>query len=202
MRTELLSTLIALLVLGLCLAARADSGLASAPTVADVRIQSLKPYTYAFVSTQTTLNKLQDAIGQLMPVLDAAIDAGKLRVMGPAVFTYHGASEDRDKTFTLDIGVIVKDGTVAPDGIQMTTVGPLHCATLIYSGPTSQLGAAYGKLYGEIARRGLQPTDVSREVYLYWEGQESDNNLIQIQADLPAAGEAAGGVPAGAGTGN
>src|ERR1700677_2996079 len=132
MRFELLTTLMAMLVLGLFVAARADSGLGSAPTVADVRIQSLKPYTYAFVSTQTTINKLQDAIARLMPALEAAIDAGKLPVVGPGVFTYHGASEDRDKTFTLDIGVMVKDGTVAPEGIQVTTVGPLHCATLIY----------------------------------------------------------------------
>ena len=196
MRVELLATLIAMLVLGLFVAVRGDSGLASSPTVADVRIQSLKPYTYAFVSTQTTLNKLQDAIAQLMPPLDAAIDAGKLHVVGPVIFTYHGASEDRDKTFTLDIGLIVKDGTVAPAGIQVTTVGPLHCATLICSGPTSRLGPAYGKLYGEIGRRGLEPTDISREVYLYWEGQESDNNLIQIQADL------AGAAVAPAGTGN
>ena len=57
------------------------------------------------------------------------------------------------------------------------------------------LGAAYGKLYGEIARRGLQPTDVSREVYLYWEDQGSDNNVIQIQADLgPSAGQSSGGL--------
>jgi hypothetical protein len=61
----------------------------------------------------------------------------------------------------------------------------------------TQLSAAYGKLYGEIARRGLQPTDVSREVYLYWEGRESDNNLIQIQADLTPSP-----APAGGGTGN
>jgi effector-binding domain-containing protein len=197
MRFELLATLLAMLVLGLFAATRADSGLASTPTVADVRIQSLKGYTYAFVSTQTTLNKLKDTIAQQMPLLEAAIDAGKLRVVGPGVFTYHGASEDPDKTFTLDIGVIVKDGTVAPDGIQVTTVGPLHCATFIYSGPVSGLGAAYGKLYGEIGRRGLQPTDVSREVYLYWEGQDSENNLVQIQADL-----AASAAPAGGGAGN
>jgi predicted transcriptional regulator YdeE len=183
-----------MLVLSLLAVARADSVSGNAASVADVRIQNLKPYTYAFVSTQTSLNKFQDAIGQLVPRLDAAVDAGKLHVTGPVVFTYHGASEDREKTFTLDIGVIVRDGAVAPDGIQVTTVGPLHCATFICSGPASKLGNAFGTLYGEIGRRGLQPTDICREVYLYWEGRDSDNNLVQLQADLaPSA------APTGAG---
>jgi effector-binding domain-containing protein len=156
----------------------------SAGTLGDVRIQTLKPYTYAYVSTQTTLNKILDAVDALMPKIDAAIDAGKLRAIGPVVFTYHGATGEPDKTFTLDIGVIVKDGTPKPDGIQMITVGPSSCATVIYAGPVSRIGQAYGKLYGEIGRRGLQPADVSREAYLYWEGRESANNLIQLQAEL------------------
>jgi effector-binding domain-containing protein len=183
------------LVLMLGVDGRADSmpdTRPSAVTLGDVRIQTLKPYSYAFVSTQTTLNKILDAVDALMPKIDAAIDAGKLRAIGPVVFTYHGATEDRDKTFTLDIGVIVKDGTPKPDGIEIITVGPSSCATVIYAGPISQIGQAYGKLfgqasgklYGEIGRRGLQPTDVSREVYLYWEGAESANNLIQVQAEL------------------
>jgi len=175
------------LVLSLGVEGRADptpDTRPSAGTLGDVRIQTLKPYTYAFVSTQTTLNKILDTVDALMPKIDAAIDAGKLRAIGPVVFTYHGATGERDKEFTLDIGVIVKDGTPKPDGIQVITVGPSSCATVIYAGPISQIGQAYGKLYGEIGRRALQPTDICREVYLYWEGAESANNLIQVQAEL------------------
>jgi effector-binding domain-containing protein len=166
---------------------RADPSPATPPpagTVSDVRVQDLKSYTYAYVSTQTTLNKLQDAIAQLMPRIDAAVDSGALRPMGPCVFTYHGASADRDKQFTLDIGMIVKDGSTKPDGIQLIKVAPPHCATVIFTGPGSQLPQAYGKLYGEIGRRGLQPTDICREVYFYWESLDSVNNVIQVQADL------------------
>jgi effector-binding domain-containing protein len=156
-------------------------------SVSDMRLQDLKDYSYAFVSTQTTLNNLQDAIAQLMPKIDAAVDSGALRVMGPYVFTYHGASQDRSKQFTLDIGVIVKDGNAKPGGIQLIKVGPLHCATVVYSGPAAQLPQAYGKLYDEINRRGLQPTDICREVYFYWEGPNSVNNVIQLQAGLSPA---------------
>jgi effector-binding domain-containing protein len=181
-----------LLILAMILLGWQSMGLADpTSTVSDVRVQTLKPYSYAFVSTQTTLNKLQDAIGQLMPKIDAAVGAGKLRPRGPYVFTYHGVTSDRDKPFTLDIGIMVSDGTTAPDGIQLIKVGPLHCATVIYSGSAREVGQSYGKLYGEINRRGLQPTDISREVYLYWEDADSENNLIQIQAELSAPAAAA-----------
>jgi DNA gyrase inhibitor GyrI len=174
----------AMVLTGMTFQSKAQADPQASATVGDVRLQDLKAFTYAFVSTQTSLNKLQDAIAQLLPRIDAAVDSGALRPMGPVVFTYHGASQDPNKPFTLDIGIIVKDGNAKPDGIQLTKVQPPHCATVVYTGPAAQLGQAYGKLYGEIGRRGLQPTDVCREVYFYWEGPDSVNNVIQVQADL------------------
>lgn len=162
----------------------ADAPAPASPTVSDLRMQNLKGYTYAFVSGQTSLAKIQDAIALLMPKVDAAVDSGALRPVGPYVFTYHGASADPNKQFTLDIGVIVKDPAAKPAGIQIAKIAPLYCASVIFTGPPTQLGQAYGKLYGELARRGLQPTDISREFYLYWEGPDSMNNIIQVQADL------------------
>ena len=113
-----------------------------ASSVTDVRIQDLKDYSYAFVSTQTTLNKLQDAIALLMPRIDAAVDSGALRVMGSYVFTYHGASQDPNKQFTLDIGVIVKDTNAKPDGIQLMKVGPpaLRDSRLLRPGNRNRAG--------------------------------------------------------------
>lgn len=168
------------------LAVRADAQATTQPvlpSVADVQIESLRPYRYAFVSKQTMLAKLQDAIAVLMPRIDAAIGAG-LHPTGPVVFTYHGATADQNLPFILDIGVTVRADAPAPAGVTLKTVRSTRCATLLYMGPTSGLPQADGKLYGEIGRRGLQPTDVSREMYLYWEGPDSPNNLIQIQAEL------------------
>jgi effector-binding domain-containing protein len=158
----------------------------SSPSTTDMRVQSLKGYTYAFVSTDTTLNTLQDAIGVLIPKLESAMDAGQLRVEGPAVFTYHSATMDRDKKFTLDVGIIVKDGSTAPPGFTIAVVPAATNATVLYTGNVQGMPPAYGKLYGEMARQGLQPTDVSREVYLYWEGTESPNNVVQLRAELAA----------------
>jgi hypothetical protein len=69
-------------------------------------------------------------------------------------------------------------------GVDLVKVPAPHCATLLYTGSVAGLGDAFGKLYGDIGRQGLEATDVCREVYLYWEGRESPNNIIQIQAEL------------------
>jgi effector-binding domain-containing protein len=180
-----LSLLALALTLTLNPPAHADAPAAPAENdVADVRVQSLNGYNYAYVSTQSTINKVPDAVAQLLPKLDAAIDSGALHAKGPVVFTYHGATMDPNKPFILDIGIIVSDKDTAPAGIQMVKVPPLHCGTVIFTGAISKIGEAYGKLYGEIAKRGLQPTDICREVYLYWEGPDSVNNVVQVQAEL------------------
>ena len=179
----------ALFVLLTALSARGDAPPTgqAASSIGDVRIQNLKGYTYAYVSTQTTLNKIQDAISLLMPKMDAAIDSGALWPIGPVVFTYHGVTGQQGKPFTLDIGIIIKDKGTKPDGFTIEQVAPEQCATLLYTGLMAQIGQAYGKLFGELGKRGLQATDVTREVYLYWEGMDSENNIVQIQAALPNA---------------
>jgi effector-binding domain-containing protein len=157
-------------------------------SIGDVQVQDLKGYSYAFISSQANLEHLIEIINTLIPQLNGAIDAGTLHARGPGVFTYHGASMDRQKWFTLDIGIMVVDGSQAPAGFGVRQVPNLHCATVLYTGSTEHLPAAYEKLFSEVGKRGLEPTDVTREVYLYWEGRESPNNVIQLQVDLAPGG--------------
>ena len=169
--------------------ALADSGTTSRPAddepvMGEVRIQSLKGYTYAFVSTRTTLRKLLETIDTLMPAIDKAVDAGQLRPEGPMVFNYHGATGDPDQEFTLGIGITVQAGAKPPAGIEVIQVPARKCATLLYTGSALQLPNAYGKLFGGIGQMGLKPTDVCREVYLYWEDRASVNNIVLLEADL------------------
>jgi effector-binding domain-containing protein len=157
-------------------------------SIGDVKVQTLKGYSYAYMSTQTTLNKIKDAVAELIPKLDAAIDSGALRPEGPVIFTFHGVTGQPDKPFTLDVGIVIKDKGTKPDGFTVVNVGAEQCATVLYTGPIENIGPAYGKLFGQIAQKGLQASDVTREVYLYWEGDQSENNIVQVQAVLSAPG--------------
>jgi predicted transcriptional regulator YdeE len=186
------TTLISIVgLLGIVLmGARGDAapGAPSSSTVGDVRVQTLKGYTYTYLSTKTSLRKIKEAIGQMMPKLVGAIDAGKIHPTGNVIFTYHGVTGDQDKPFTLDIGIVTKDGATNPDGFTTDKVGSEQCATVIYSGPVDGIGQAYGKLFAQLGQKGLQATDVTREMYLYWEDDGSENNIIQVQAVLSASG--------------
>jgi predicted transcriptional regulator YdeE len=167
---------------------RAAPGGAQNFTIGDMRVQTLKGYTYTYLSKQTTLKKIKETVGELMPKLVGAIDSGRIHPAGPVIFTYHGVTGQQDKPFTLDIGIMNKEGATNPDGFTTDKVAAEQCATVIYSGTVDNIGQAYGKLFGQLGQKGLQATDVTREVYLYWEDDNSENNIMQVQAVLSASG--------------
>lgn len=54
-------------------------------------------------------------------------------------------------------------------------------ATAYYTGSVKHMGQAAGKLYEIMMANNLRPTNQYREIYLYWEGPESPNNVVEIQ---------------------
>ena len=61
---------------------------------------------------------------------------------------------------------------------------PIRCASALFSGPIAQIGVAYSQIFPSIIQQGLTPSDEVREMHLYWEGAESRNNVVMIQAVL------------------
>ena len=59
-----------------------------------------------------------------------------------------------------------------------------QCATILYVGPATHIGDAWQALYRSVRDEGLTPTDEERELYLYWEGVESPNNIVQVQLGI------------------
>jgi effector-binding domain-containing protein len=152
--------------------------------IGEVDLQTVAPFTYAFVRSQTTLTDLHKTIGELVPKIEDAISHGVVHPSGAMVFTYNGATGEPDKKFDLRVGVYIDRKVEAGSGIETSDEPALKCATLVYRGSLAHLKEAFAKLYQEIGARGLTPTDVSREIYLYWEGPDSPNNVIQLQAEL------------------
>jgi predicted transcriptional regulator YdeE len=157
-------------------------------TVSDMRVQTLKGFTYTYLSQKTSLKKIKETISEMMPKLVGAIEAGKIHPTGPVIFTYHGVTGEQDKPFTLDIGIMNKEGATNPDGFKTDKVGAEQCATVLYTGPVDGVGQAYGKLFSDLGQKGLQATDVTREAYLFWEDDGSENNIVQVRAVLSASG--------------
>ncbi|HEY8668397.1 MAG TPA: hypothetical protein VIL86_17230 [Tepidisphaeraceae bacterium] len=51
----------------------------------------------------------------------------------------------------------------------------------LYSGAMAHISETYEKLMPQIFAAKLTPAETVREVYMYWEGPESPNNVVQIQ---------------------
>jgi effector-binding domain-containing protein len=152
-----------------------------AAQVGEARVRTLPAITYFHRSVDATLNTLTDRIHEVMPSLVKAAEESKAHIVGPSVLIYHGVTGDRDAHFTLDIGFPIADADAKPVGdFKIKKLPGFRCISLLYTGDIEHLSAAYEKLGPEIAKGQLEPGDESRQMMLYWEGQDSPNNVIQV----------------------
>ena len=148
-------------------------------SISAVKRQTLKGFTYFYKSSETNIDGIRETVEKLIPDLHKALAEGNVAVRGPLVFIYHGAVPDPKVKFTLEIGMMVAGGTKPVGDFKVREVPEFHCASVLYTGPLMGLGAAFEKLYSDSS---IKPTDESREMYLYFEGLESPNNVIQVSA--------------------
>ena len=159
----------------------AAAGAAGDIVTTKVRVQTFKPTTYLYKSSQATLNTIGKIADATMPALESAMKTGGIQPQGAPVFVYHNPTMQMDQPFTLDIGFPVPDDAKAPQGYQVGKLQPLRAATVLYSGPIARIGEAYTKAFTEVFANTLQPAAENREYYLCWEGAESPSNVVMIQ---------------------
>jgi effector-binding domain-containing protein len=63
----------------------------------------------------------------------------------------------------------------------VAALAPFPCASLLYSGGLDHLSDAYDLLMEAIEDVGLQHVEEAREWYLYFEEDDSPNNVTLIQ---------------------
>lgn len=151
--------------------------------VSDMRVQTIPGFEYEFQSSRTTLQKLSVNASQIISDLQAAVSLGKIHPIGPLVFTYREMT-DLSQPFNLDIGFIVPVGTKEFPSFKLHKTEAFKCAVVLFSGSLEHLSDAYGKVMADLGRAGLRPTGTTREFYLYWEGPQSPNNVVQIQVGI------------------
>lgn len=152
--------------------------------VTPMRVQQLAGADhFLYAEAETNFAELKQTIDKLMPLVTTPPES-LAQPAGAYTFVYQGMAMGPDTKFNLRIGVPVKPGTAAPQGTRLGKLEPLRAATVVYCGSIQHIGEAFGKLYGELAAAGLQPTTECRETYVYWEGPESKNNVIILQAGV------------------
>ena len=84
----------------------------------------------------------------------------------------------------MQVGMPVKEGATAFGDFKVRKTAEFKCATILLTGSLAHLSEAYERLMGEMEKAKLVPIGESREAYLYWEGAESPNNVVQIQMGI------------------
>jgi len=150
-----------------------------------MRLQDVKGCTFFYSATETTIPQLSNVIPPMMEGMYSAMKENQISPANAPVFVYQGITQDPSKPFQLEVGMPVQpDGAKAVGDFKVRELPTFHCATVIFSGPLARIPQAYQQLFGELFQAGLQPTGETREMFLYWEGPESPNNIELIMAGV------------------
>ena len=148
--------------------------------IGEMHVQTIPAMTYLYGAEKTTFDKMVETIGKHLPAVTKALDEGKARSAGCALFMYRDV-KDMTQPFNMEIGWVVPEDTKPVGDLKVRKVEPFKCATILMTGPVANIGKAYEKLHGAMAAAGIKPGTESHEMYLYWESPESLNNVVQIQ---------------------
>jgi len=153
-------------------------------TVTDVRIKEIQARQYLCAKKQLKLAELPDFATKTIADLYQKAAELKLGQAGPVVITYHDFRGDPEQTFTAELAVpIFVENVKDVNPFYVRKDAKVKCASVIYQGPLSGMGEAWQNFVSKAMAKG-DATGDSREVFLYWEGHDSANNIIELQVEL------------------
>lgn len=155
--------------------------------VGKVRVIMAREERLFCVTTRAPIEKLDEELDRLMPLLEAAQAEAGLRGAGPTVVRYFMTEEGG--IWRMDVGVPVTSWDwVQPAGqAQIVTIPAIHCGALLHWGSLAHIGTAYEMLRQGIADAGFRHAGEGREWYLHFTGDTSDDNVILLQLEVQVA---------------
>ncbi len=157
----------------------------AAPKIGEMIVQTIPVRQYVSGNFETDFASMGEPVGKTLMLLAASASADRLTLHGPVLHYYYGAPHQApDKTFKMETGFLVDEGTKALGDFKVRELPEFKCASILYVGPGPRIGEAWQALYRSLREKGLTPTDEERELYLYWEANDSPNNIVQVQVGL------------------
>ncbi len=152
------------------------------PTIGKLVVQTIPAKQYLQSGFESDFKTMGEPVAETLTELMEAAKENKIGLYGPVVHYYYGAPHrDPEKRFKMETGFFVPAESQAVGEFQPRELPTFKCATILYIGPANRIGDAWQELYRSVRDQRLTPTDEERELYLYWEGVESPNNVVQVQ---------------------
>jgi effector-binding domain-containing protein len=166
-------------------AAQPSASTAAAPKIGELIVQTIPAKHYVFGGFETEFKGMGEPVVKTLTALGDRAREMKLGLYGPVVhFYYEAPHRAPDKSFKMETGFFVPEGTKAVGDFKVRELPQFKCASILYVGPGPRIGDAWQELYRSLRAKGLTPTDEERELYLYWEGVDSPNNIVQVQVGV------------------
>lgn len=140
--------------------------------------------TVLTVSLTSSLATLTQDIGNLPNELAAKAEELGLEITGAQIWQYVGSDGQPGTKFRLDICMPVKAAKGDPGKFKFEELPVYNCVSEMHKGAWSNLGNTYGKIMGEMTRKGMIPTGTSREIYLNCDFENPENCLTEVQVEL------------------
>jgi len=152
------------------------------PTIGKLVVQTIPAKHYLQGEFETDFQSMGEPVVKTLTELMEAARENKIGLHGPVIHYYYGAPHrDPEKRFKMETGFFVPAETADVGAFKLRELPAFKCATMLYIGPATRIGDAWQELYRSARGQGLTPTDEERELYLYWEGVDSPNNIVQVQ---------------------
>ena len=161
------------------------SVLAADPAAGKMRVKEVAARTFFCTKKELKIEQEPEFIrASIRPLMEASTDL-KLGYVGAPTLSYIGYRGEREKSFTAELGVPVrKKSDEKKGGFYFREAPKFKCASIIIQGRVDKVGESWMALVQQATDSGHIPSGESREVYLAWEGEESENNIIELQLGL------------------
>src|SRR5688572_2583152 len=122
-----------------------------------MKVKEIKPISFLFFRTETTLNELGNFFMVGQDLFQEAV-TNKLMITGPIHWHYFGFEGDATKPFTLEISLPVAEVPQDYDGrFHFKRTESFKCVTAIHDGDWLKMGTCYGKMMEFMTSQKLIP---------------------------------------------
>ncbi len=151
-----------------------------------MRITTVKAKKVMKFTTNATLKDLDKYTGTKPSELYVEAQKCGYQTMEPQIWQYTGPDGKPDTVFKLEIMLpIMGDGNgLKPEGFEIDEVGEFKALQTLHEGPWAELGPVYCKLMKHVADNALQPTGVTREVYVRCDFENQENCITEVLIGL------------------
>jgi len=149
-----------------------------------MQVKEVKPINFIYYRTETKVDELINFIPVAKEIYREAVK-NDLHITGPVHWHYIGFTDDHQKTFTLEIALPVSEVLRDYDGrFHFKRTQPFKCVSWIHEGAWNDLPLAYDKMIQFIHKHKLEPSAVTREIYVNSDFNTPDANVTEIQMGI------------------